>query len=291
MADDLYGKVFLLTGATGGIGKAAALDFARRGAALTIVGRDRAKTDRVRQELEAASGNGEIQMLVGDLSRLADVRAVAEAFRARSGRIDALVNNVGAVFTSRQLTADGYERTFALNHLSYFLLTSLLLDLLRRTPGSRVVSTSSGAHRMGRLDLSDVARCERGYATYRAYGDSKLANILFTRELAKRLKGTGVTANCIHPGWVSSGFGLNNPGLGAKVLKVAAPLLARTPEKGAQTLVWLAASHEAAPYNGEYFHDKRVASTSPLARDAELAQKLWALSEQLCGIGAPAARA
>ncbi len=283
MIADLRGRVFLLTGATEGIGKAAALDFARRGARLTIVGRDRDKTGRVLAELMAASGNADLRMLVGDLSRLAEVRAVAEAFRARHERLDVLVNNVGAVFSTRQVTADGLELTFALNHLSYFLLTSLVLDLLARSPGPRVVSTSSGAHRMGKLDLGDVARCEKGYSAYRAYGDSKLANILFTRELARRLEGTDTTANCFHPGWVSTGFGLNNPGFGRRLLKVAAPMLARSPEKGAETLVWLAASPEAAGFNGEYFHDRKVSRLSSRAKDPALAAGLWALSEQLCG--------
>jgi NAD(P)-dependent dehydrogenase (short-subunit alcohol dehydrogenase family) len=283
MTADLQGQVFLLTGATEGIGKAAALDFARRGARLTIVGRNRDKTERVLAELRAASGNADLEMLVGDLSRLAEVRAVAVAFRARNERLDVLVNNVGAVFSTRQVTADGFELTFALNHLSYFLLTSLVRDLLARSPGSRVVSTSSGAHRMGRLDLGDVARCENGYSAYRAYGDSKLANILFTRELARRLESTGAIANCFHPGWVATGFGLNNPGFGRRLLKTVAPRLARSPEKGAETLVWLATSPDAARFSGEYFHDRKVSRLSSRARDDALAAGLWALSEQLCG--------
>jgi NAD(P)-dependent dehydrogenase (short-subunit alcohol dehydrogenase family) len=288
MAGDLQGRVFLVTGATEGIGKAAALEFARRGAAMTLVGRSREKTERVLGELRAASGNADMQMLLGDLSTLADVRRVAEQFRARHEHLDVLVNNAGAVFTERGVSADGFEMTFALNHLSYFLLTTLLLDLLKKAPGARVVSTSSGAHEMGKMNLGDIARRERGYSAYGAYGDSKLANVLFTRELARRLEGTGVTANCIHPGWVSTGFGLNNRGLGAKVLKVVAPIFARRPEKGAETLIWLATSPEATSFNGEYFHDKKVAKISKLARNPELAEQLWDLSERLCTSAASA---
>lgn len=283
MTRDLQGKVFLVTGATEGIGKAAALEFARRGASMTLVGRNLEKTERVLGELKAASGNGELDAIVQDLSSLAGVRAVAEEFKARRSRLDVLVNNAGAVFMNYLTSADGFEMTFALNHLSWFQLTSLLLDRLEAAPGARVVSTSSAAHAIGKMDLANVVRRQKGYSAHGAYGDSKLANILFTRELARRLAGTGVTANCFHPGWVSTGFGLNNQGFAAKLIELSAPLLARTPEKGAETLVWLATSSEAAAFNGEYFHDKKVAKPSKLARDAELGARLWELSESLCG--------
>lgn len=284
MSKDLQGKVFLVTGATEGIGKAAALELARRGASMTLVGRNPEKTERVLAELKAASGNGELDAIVQDLSALAGVRAVAAEIKARRSRLDVLVNNAGAVFMDRRISADGFEMTFALNHLAYFQLTLLLLDLLKATPGARVVSTSSNAHTMGRMDLENLVRREKGYSAYGAYGDSKLANILFTRELARRLAGAGVTANCFHPGWVSTGFALNNDGLFAKLVKVVAPPFARSPEKGAETLLWLATSPEAAAINGEYFHDKRTRWPSKLGRDPELAARLWRLSESLCGV-------
>ncbi|HET9599640.1 MAG TPA: SDR family NAD(P)-dependent oxidoreductase, partial [Anaeromyxobacteraceae bacterium] len=266
-SDEMGGKVVLLTGATDGIGRAAALELARRGARLALVGRSREKADGVLREVEAVSSPGRHRVLLGDLSSLAQVRTVADAFLAGADRLDVLANNVGAVFAGRRLSADGFEMTFALNHLGPFLLTHLLLDLLRRTPGARVVTTSSGAHHMSRLDLSDVARSEKGYAAFRAYGDSKLANVLFTRELARRLAGSGVRANCFHPGWVASRFGLDNPGLGPKLLALVGPLLARTPVKGAETLVWLASSAEAAGRSGEYFQDRRPGRLSRRARD------------------------
>jgi NAD(P)-dependent dehydrogenase (short-subunit alcohol dehydrogenase family) len=286
-SDEMGGKVVLLTGATDGIGRAAALELARRGARLWLVGRSREKADRVLREVEAASAPGRHRILLGDLSRQAEVRAVADAFLRGADRLDVLANNVGAVFAGRRLSADGIEMTFALNHLGPFLLTSLLRGLLERTPGARVVTTSSGAHQMSRLDLADVARCEKGYKAFRAYGDSKLANVLFTRELARRLQGTGVTAHCFHPGWVASRFGIDNPGLGPKVLGVIGPLLARTPAKGADTLVWLASSPEVAGRSGEYFQDRKPGRLSRRARDPELARALWELSERLCA--APAA--
>jgi retinol dehydrogenase 12 len=289
--DYLKGKTFLVTGATEGIGKAAARHFASRGATLTLVGRNREKTERVVAELKASTGNAEIDFLLADLSHLAQVREVAQQFAARRGRLDVLVNNAGAVFQQRRLSADGFELTFALNHLSVFLLTTLLLDLLKRTPGARVVTTASGAHALGRLDLATVATRDRGYTAFGAYGDSKLANVLFTRELARRLQGTGVVANCIHPGWVASGFGLNNPGLMSRVLTVVAPLLARTPEQGADTLVWLATSPEAAAFTGEYVQDREVTRPAPRARDSHLGAQLWALSEKLCGLEREPARA
>ncbi len=281
----LDGKLFLITGGTEGIGKAAATDFARRGATVVLVGRNPEKTARVVAELKAASGNAKIESILGDLSRLADIRAVAAAFKARFDRLDVLVNNAGAVFTERKLTADGIEQTFALNHLSYFLLTHELRDVLEKTPGARVVSTSSGAHQMGRLaSLDEVARREKSYGGFPAYGDSKLANILFTRELARRLDGTGVVANCFHPGYVASGFGQNNRGATAFFIKITAPIFGRTTEQGAATLVWLATSPDAAKVSGEYFFNARVARTSKFAKDDNLAKSLWAFSEKICGI-------
>ncbi|HTN90751.1 MAG TPA: SDR family oxidoreductase [Sorangium sp.] len=284
MAKDLEGKVFLVTGATEGIGKAAALEFARRGATLVLVGRSQEKSERVVSELAAASGNDRIELLLGDLSRLADVRAVADAFRAKHDRLDVLVNNAGAYFNECRLSADGIEMTFALNHVAYFLLTTRLLDLLQKTPGARVISTSSGGHRVGKVDLATIAKRD-GRAGMRAYSDSKLANVLFTRELARRLAGSGATANCYHPGFVHTGFSRGFLGKSGPVttwlVERAGRLLARSPEKGAETLVWLATSPEAATFNGEYFYDRKVATVSKLAQDDALARGLWKLSEQL----------
>lgn len=287
MAKDLNGKVVLMTGATEGIGKAAALELAKRGATLVLVGRNRDKSERVVAELKSASGNEAIALLLGDLSKSADVLGVAAAFRARHQRLDVLINNAGAVFATHQLSADGFEMTFALNHLAYFLLTHTLLDMLIATPGARVVNTASAAHLSGKLDLDTIARRLGKGAGMSAYADSKLANVLFTRELARRLAGSGVTANCFHPGFVQSGFGANNQGLLGLVIKIAASLFGRSPVKGAETLVWLAASPDAARFSGEYFFNRAVGRTSARAKDSALAARLWRVSEVLCGLTTP----
>lgn len=283
MESDLAGKTFLLTGATEGIGKAAALQFAKRGARLTIVGRNREKSERVLSELKAASGNEHIELLLGDLSSLAEIRAVAEAFKAKHQRLDVLVNNAGAAFEKKHLSADGLEMTFALNHLGYFLLTSELMGLIEQTPGARVVCTSSVGHKMGRIDFDDIAKRPSGKSGFGVYCDSKLANILFTRELARHLAGRDATANCFHPGFVHSGFGLNNGGAWKAVIGATGSIFGRSPEKGAETLVWLATSPEAGKISGEYFHDKKISATTKSAKDEALAKKLWEFSARLCG--------
>jgi NAD(P)-dependent dehydrogenase (short-subunit alcohol dehydrogenase family) len=276
MAKDLDGKIFLVTGATGGIGRAAALEFAQRGATLTIVGRSKEKGEELSAELKAQCGNEKHELILADMSKLADIRSVADQFLSRHDRLDVLVNNAGGIFMKRETSPDGLEMTFALNHLGYFLLTSRLLELLKKS-GTRVVSTSSGAHQMGKIELDDIARREKGYSGWRAYGDSKLANILFTRELARRLSGSAAVANCVHPGWVNTGFGAM-----AKVIEFAAWMMARSPEKGAETLVWLATSPEAGKLNGEYCHDLQIAKVSSAGRDDAMAARLWELSEKIC---------
>ncbi|MFO0588134.1 MAG: SDR family oxidoreductase [Polyangiaceae bacterium] len=281
MTNELEGKLFLVTGATEGIGKFAAQDLLSRGATVAIVGRNKEKTERVAAELQSKSGSDRLETYLGDMSLLSGMLRVAAAFKAKHDRLDVLINNAGAVFTTYDLTADGIERTFALNHLGYFVLTTELMDLLVNAKGARVVSTSSGAHRMGKLDLDKVVKRD-GKAGLPAYGDSKLANILFTREIARRFGPKGVVANCVHPGWVNTGFALNNAkSVFAFAAAIFAPLFARTPAKGAETILWAATSPEAASLNGEYLHDKKIAPTSPLAQDDDLARRLWALSESL----------
>ncbi|HVY47572.1 MAG TPA: SDR family oxidoreductase [Minicystis sp.] len=249
-------KVILITGATDGIGKAAARALAKTGATLVLVGRDAKKTDAVIAELQRETEGARIEPLIGDLSRLADVRALAAAFKARHRRLDVLVANAGGAFTKKTMTPDGFELTFALNHLSPFLLTRELLDVLTATPGARVVVTSSGSHRQGRLrDLEAVARGTGRYSAPRAYGDSKLANVLFTQELARRAP--GVAVHCFHPGFVATGFGQKGVTAREAAAVRFAMTFARTPEKGADTLVWLATADLAGEPSGGYFHDRR----------------------------------
>jgi NAD(P)-dependent dehydrogenase (short-subunit alcohol dehydrogenase family) len=282
MEHDLVGKTFLVTGATEGIGKAAAREFVARGAQVSIVGRNPEKSERVVKELQSA-GPAPVDLYLADLSNLSEVRKVAQAFLERHDKLDVLVNNAGAYFAKRQLTADGFEMTFALNHLSPFLLTKLLSDLLRRTRGARVITTSSNAHAMGgTFDLADVATRERrGTAGFRAYADSKLANVLFTRELAKRLGPAGVMVTCFHPGYVHTGFGQNNPGFVSALMRVVSPIIARTPVKGAETLVWLATTPDVTDFGGKYFVDRKSRRISKQGLDDTLATALWEQSEAL----------
>ncbi|WP_055325120.1 SDR family oxidoreductase [Ralstonia solanacearum] len=292
MAQDLTGKVFLVTGATEGIGKAAVTNFAKRGATVTLIGRNKEKTERVVNELKAASGNHNLDCLVCDLSRLADVRRAAEEFKAKHGRLDVLVNNAGATFKSPVMGPDGFELTFALNHLSHFQLTHSLFDLIRQTPGVRVVSTSSGMQARGALDLQKTPTSLEGPG-WRAYATSKLANILFTKELQRRLEGTTATANCFEPGTVRTQFGAFGSDLGflMNLVYALARPFARTPEQGADSLIWLATSPEAASLRGEYVSNRRPVSPSTQARDPKLASDLWTLSEKLCAEAAAVARA
>jgi len=280
MAKNLEGKVFLVTGGTEGIGKAAAVEFAKRGATLALVARSREKGERVVSELKAASGHETIELLIGDLSTIAACRSVAKSFREKYDRLDVLVNNAGAYFDEYTTSADGLEMTFALNHIAYFVLTNEVLDLLKKTPGSRIVSTSSAAHQAGKIDLATVAK-RNGKAGWGAYGDSKLANILFTRELSRRLGADGPKVNCFHPGFVQTGFGQNTRGFVKTLISVGAAIFARKPAKGAETLIWLATSPEGGQFTGEYFFDKQVAGTTWQAKDAALAKGLWDLSEKL----------
>ncbi len=284
MQRDLHDKVFLVTGATEGIGKVAAERFAERGAILSLVARNRDKGERLVADLRQRSGNPHIELLVGDLSLRSEVRAVAAAFRARHQRLDVLVNNAGAIFVEHRLTSEGLERTFALNHLGYFLLTRELWDLLKSTPGSRVVSTASRAHQGAKLDLDLLPTRPSGKAGLWAYKESKLANILFTRELGRRI-GPEVAVSCFHPGFVRTGFGLNNRGLFRAGIDLAARLVGRTPERGAATLIWLATSPEAAQPAAQYYFDGRLGRTSRAAQDDAMAGRLWELSERLCAAG------
>ncbi len=280
---DLKDKVILITGATDGIGKAAATEFAKGGAQLTLVGRNPVKTTQLVEALKSATGNESIDYLVCDLSRMAEVKQAAEQFKAKHNRIDVLVNNAGATFEVPTKGPDGYELTFALNHLAYFQLTTALLDLIRNTPNARVVSTSSSMQARGALDLQKAPTSLEGPG-WRAYANSKLANVLFTKELQRRLEGTTATANCFEPGMVRTQFG----GFGKDVgfiqnlfYKLAKPF-AITPEQGADSLIWLAISPEATALKGQYVSKRRAAVPARQAMDQKLATDLWKLSERLC---------
>jgi NAD(P)-dependent dehydrogenase (short-subunit alcohol dehydrogenase family) len=221
----------------------------------------------------------------GDLSALAEMKRVASEVAAAEPRIDVLVNNAGAVFLSRQTSLDGLEMTFATNHMAYFVVTNILLDRLKATPGARIVSTASDAHKSGKLDFDDL-QSEKSYGSFRVYGTSKLCNILFTRELARRLDGADVTANCLHPGFVGTRFGQNNASnVFTRLLRNAVMSLGISPEEGAKTIIHLASSPDVATISGEYFYKCKVAEPTAAAQDDGAAKRLWDVSAKIAGLG------
>jgi NAD(P)-dependent dehydrogenase (short-subunit alcohol dehydrogenase family) len=281
-------KVCVITGGTDGIGKAAALGLATRGARVLVHGRDALKGARAVEELKARSGNPAIELLPADFGSLDEVRRLAAAILERTPRVDVLVNNAGAFYVKRALSKDGYELTFAVNHLAPFLLTHLLLGALQQAAPARVVTTSSNAHRSAAIPFDDLAMT-RNYSPMGAYGASKLANILFTRALAKRLQDTRVTATCLHPGFCRTNIGANNDADVSPLIKRAFWLVsrfARSAEKGAETLLYLASSAEVEGVSGGYFCDRKAIAPSRAGQDDGAAERLWQVSEQLVGIAA-----
>lgn len=282
--DRMDGKTCVVTGASSGIGKAAAVALARLGATVALVCRDRARGEAALAEVRSASsGTAQPVLELADLSSQAEVRDVAGRLSGLD-RIDVLINNAGLILGERRVTADGLEYTFAVNHLAPFLLTSMLLGKLQDSAPARVVTVASAAHTRARLDLDDL-QLEKGYDSWRAYSNGKLANILFTRELARRLPGTGVTANCLHPGVVRSGFGRESGPLSRIGIKIGGPFMV-SPATGADTIVYLASSPDVAGASGGYYAKRRPQQPSRDARDDETARKLWQASEELTQVRA-----
>lgn len=274
----------MVTGATAGIGKATALEIASRGARTVIVGRDEEKSRDVAHMIQQEAGNPDVDYFLADLSSMQQTRALAQAFKARYDRLDVLVNNVGAIFLSRGKTVDGFENTFALNHLvGYFLLTHLLLDVIKDSAPARIVNVSSNAHYRGRIHFDDL-QLEEGYNAMKAYSQSKLANVMFTYELARRLDGTGVTANTLHPGVVASNFmATNNPGW-TRILRWIWNLFSISPAEGAETSVYLATSDEVAGVTGKYFEKCEAKPSAEASYNQADQQRLWRVSEELLGL-------
>ncbi|TCO43629.1 NAD(P)-dependent dehydrogenase (short-subunit alcohol dehydrogenase family) [Kribbella antiqua] len=284
---DLAGRTVLITGATGGIGKATALGLGAMGARVLITGRDRGRTEDTAREIRAAAG-GLVEGFVADLSSQSEVRRLADEVLQRHPRIDVLINNVGGYWNTRHVTVDGLEHTFAVNHLAPFLLTNLLLESLQHSTAARVVTVSSNAHTMGRIDFDDL-QGERSYSGARAYNQSKLANVLFTYELARRLKTSAVTANAVHPGLVSTAFGAGDPGRAQRLFVPVLRPFMKSPAQGAATSIHLASAPDLDRMTGRYFAKSKSTRSSKRSYDESVAKRLWEVSADLVGLTTPAA--
>lgn len=276
------GTICLITGATSGIGNATALSLAHQGATTLLVSRNREKGEKILREIVERTGNKEVRLYVADLSSQKSIRSLTGEIKTDHPRIDVLVNNAGGVFDTRVLTVDGIELTLALNHLAYFLLTDLLMGMLQAAPSARVVSVSSQAHQFGTMKFGDLGY-EHGYNSMKSYAQSKLANILFTYELARRTAGTNITVNTLHPGAVRTNFGKQLSGIAGFVFKHL-DLFMRSPEKGAQTVIWLASAAEVEGVSGKYFLDRKEIRSSKISYDESVAKRLWEVSAQMTGI-------
>ena len=282
-------KTILITGATAGIGQVTALELARTGATVVGVGRNPAKCAAVADHIRRETGNQQVEFLIADLAVQAQVRRLAAEVCQKYDRLDVLINNAGAVFFQRQESTDGIEMTWALNHLNYFLLTHLLLDRLKASAPARIINVASAAHQGGKINFADLEGKQK-YSGFGAYAQSKLANILFTYELARRLAGSGVTANTLHPGFIASNFAMDNfvgwqrtfRWLYRGIQQVAA----RSPAQGAATPIYLATDPAVATVSGAYFVNKRVRQSTAASRDEQVAQRLWRVSEQMVGLHA-----
>jgi NAD(P)-dependent dehydrogenase (short-subunit alcohol dehydrogenase family) len=276
------GKTVVVTGASSGIGRATAKALAARGAHIVMVFRESGRAANAYREVRGASTGGTVDLLLCDLSSLQSVRECGVRFRERHKRCDVLINNAGIYLSKRQVTVDSFETTFAVNHLSHFLLTHLLLDVLKNSAPSRIITVSSQAHRVGGINIDDL-QSQKRYSAFRAYQQSKLANVLFTYELARRLDPSQVTANALHPGVVRTRFGQTDNGFMKIGVKLAGFMMI-SPDKGALTSVYLASSPDVAGTTGQYFMRCRPARSSRISYDREAAGRLWKASERLCGI-------
>ena len=276
------GTTVLITGGTSGIGNATAVAMAAMGANVVVVGRNQERGGAAVEEIKAQSHNESVELMLADLSVQAEVRRLAEEFLERYDRLDVLVNNAGLVQSKRTETPDGIETTLAINYLAPFLLTNLLLGCLEQSVPSRVITVSSEAQRWGTMDFEDM-QSRRKYRGFPVYGMTKLANIMFTYELAERLDGTDVSANCLHPGSVGTNFGQNNRGAMALFFRTFKPFM-RSPEQGADTLIWLASSPEIDGVSGKYFSDRKEIEAKKVAYDPAARRRLWEISEELTGL-------
>ena len=278
----MQGKTVVITGGTSGIGEVTAIALAGMGARIILVGRNKRRGEATLARLEQERPGLRHQIHYADLARLAEMKRVAAVIAAAEPRVDILINNAGAMFANREVTKDGFEKTFATDHLSYFVLTAGLRERLLAAAPSRIINTASHAHKTAQFDIGDL-QTTKNYTSFQAYGRAKLANILFTRELARRTAGTGVTANCLHPGFVATRFGDEAGGLIGHVIGLA-KVLAISPEEGAKTLIYLATSPDVAAKSGEYFYKSRRTAPARAGRDDAVARALWEKSVALTGV-------
>lgn len=276
----MNGRVCLVTGATSGIGRVTARELARRGATVVVHGRNAEKCAAAVEEIRRTADNPAVEALVADLSSLAAVRRMADEFRGRYRSLHVLVNNAGLSLNRRYVSADGYELMFAVNHLAHFLLTNRLWDMLQASAPARVINVSSGLHKYSRLRFDDL-QATRKFSAMQDYGASKLANLLFTYELARRRAGTGVTVNAFNPGMTATNIGREEGGLFSASKKVMDRLFGKSAEEGARTLVWLATAPEVADVTGGYFENLKAISSSPASYDEAAARRLWEESERM----------
>jgi len=275
-------KTILITGASGGIGLQSAIGLAKQGANIVMVGRDKERTSQAVELVKTQTGNRSVSYLLADLSSIQEVRRLAQEFKDKYPALDVLLNNAGAVLLRRKVSVDGYEMTLALNHLNYFLLTQLLLDMLKAAPSGRIVNVASRAHYRGHVNFEDL-QSQHGYNGMRVYSMSKLMNVLFTYELARRLDGTNVTANCLHPGFVASNFGGNNGWIARIAMRFMTGRIAV--EEGAKCPIFLASSPDVQGVSGKYFnYDTQETRSSEESYDQNIARRLWDVSEELVAI-------
>jgi NAD(P)-dependent dehydrogenase (short-subunit alcohol dehydrogenase family) len=278
----MKGRIALVTGSNSGIGKETALGLAKRGATVVMAVRNREAGEAARMEIIQESGNDNIELLVADLSSMSEVKRLADEFKQNHDELHVLVNNAGAIFSKRKVTVDGFEMTFALNHLAPILLIHELLDVLAAGAPSRVVNVSSGAHAFGKIDFDNLQN--EKYSAMRAYGSAKLMNIMATYSLSKKLEGSGITANVLHPGFVRTNFGKKDAGFGQRAVLKLAGMFAKTPKEGAETSIYLAVSPEVARVSGRYFADSKEKKSSKVSYNEEIQDRLWSETLELLGL-------
>ncbi len=281
----MKGKTCIITGANSGLGKVTAIELARQQASVVMVCRDRNRGRTALKDVRKLSGSNTVDLLIADMSSQKSIRTLAKKIHSEYGRLDVLVNNAGTIFGSRQLSDDGIEMTIALNHLGYYLLTLLLLDLLKKSAPARIVNVASGAHYNASMNFNDL-QFENSYSGWQAYCQSKLANVLFTYELARRLEGTGITVNCLHPGVVRTGFGRSGTFPFRLFFSLIKPFLI-SDRKGADTQIYLACSPEVASVTGKYYDNRKEKQSSEESYNEAIAKKLWDVSLELTGISDP----